>query len=121
MSDDKTHPNRTRSKAITLRMTALEYDRFRSQFEAARDDENHPEFAPKTQTDFVLRLLDDRPNSVDFEQVAILAELKRHGNNLNQIARAANSRQGTINPDEVQRTLSALWSLYRRIAGEEEE
>ena len=73
--------NRTRNKAITLRMTAEELALFQSQFEKSE---------AKNQTDFVLQLLDEKPIVVNHELSEVLAELKRQGNNLNQIAKQLN-------------------------------
>ena len=50
--------NRTRNKAITLRMTAEELALFQSQFEKSE---------AKNQTDFVLQLLDEKPIVVNRE------------------------------------------------------
>ena len=67
---------RKRNKAVTLRMTQDEWELFQCQFQNS---------GAKNQTDFVLRLLDQKPVSVDYELLAVLAELKRHGNNLNHL------------------------------------
>lgn len=71
-------PNRTRNKAVTLRMTEEEYAFFREQMERAKE---------KNQTDFFLAVLRKKKIIVIDELVPVLAELKRQGNNLNQIAR----------------------------------
>ena len=96
---------RTRNKAITLRMTPDEWELFQSQFQNS---------GAKNQTDFVLRLLDHKPVSVDYELLAVLAELKRHGNNLNQLARQLN--QGSPFAEGTKKLLNKCWSTYRTLS-----
>ena len=96
---------RTRNKAVTLRMTPDEWEVFQSQFQKS---------GAKNQTDFVLRLLDHKPVSVDYELLAVLAELKRHGNNLNQLARQLN--QGSPFAEETKKLLNECWSTYRTLS-----
>lgn len=96
--------NRTRNKAVTLRMTDDEYQMFQSQFQDSQ---------AKNQTDFVLRLLKDRPSTVNYEMLYILAELKRQGNNLNQIARQLNSRMPLC--DEAKNVMQECWKTYKKI------
>lgn len=99
--------NRTRNKAITLRMTADELAAFKSHLKRS---------GARNQTDFVLRLLKNKPISVNYELLAILAELKRQGNNLNQITRQLN--QGTMFGDSAKKLLNECWKTYRKIQGE---
>lgn len=96
--------NRTRNKAITLRMTAEELALFQSQFEKSE---------AKNQTDFVLQLLDEKPIVVNHELSEVLAELKRQGNNLNQIAKQLN--QGTPLGEASKRVMNECWVTYRKI------
>ena len=96
--------NRTRNKAITLRMTAEELALFQSQFEKSE---------AKNQTDFVLQLLDEKPIVVNHELSEVLAELKRQGNNLNQIAKQLN--QGTPFGEASKRVMNECWVTYRKI------
>ena len=77
---------RRRNRAIILRMSDDELNSFKRQYEASGE---------ATQTDFVLRRLNERPDSVDYEKKEILYELKRQGNNLNQIARALHEGNAT--------------------------
>lgn len=99
--------NRTRNKAITLRLTADELAAFKSHLKKS---------GARNQTDFVLRLLKNKPISVNYELLAILAELKRQGNNLNQITRQLN--QGTMLGDSAKKLLNECWKTYRKIQGE---
>ena len=69
--------NRTRNKAVTLRMTAEELALFQSQLSE------------------------------------VLAELKRPGNNLNQIAKQLN--QGTPFGEASKRVMNECWVTYRKI------
>jgi hypothetical protein len=73
--------NLTRNKAITLRMTQEELDFFQKQLGTAK---------PKNQTDFFLAVLRKKPIIVIEDLRPMLLELKRHGNNLNQITRKLN-------------------------------
>ena len=75
--------NRTRNKAITLRMTAEELALFQSQFEKSE---------AKNQTDFVLQLLDEKPIVVNHELSEVLAELKRQGKQFEPDSEAAQPR-----------------------------
>jgi len=97
--------NLTRNKAITLRMTQEEFNFFRSQLERAK---------PKNQTDFFLAVLRKKPIIVIEDLRQMLQELKRQGNNLNQIARALNERshfgEGATN------VMNECWKTYRAIS-----
>ena len=96
---------RTRNKAVTLRMTPDEWEFFQSQFQNS---------GAKNQTDFVLRLLDQKPVTVDYELLDILAELKRHGNNLNQITRQLH--QGSPFAEGTKKVLNECWIAYRKLS-----
>lgn len=85
-------------------MTADELEQFRSQL-AKSEAQN--------QTDFVLRLLPDIPDSVNYEAKKMLAELKRQGNNLNQMVRALHS--GTATEKGAQQVLRECHALYKEI------
>ena len=98
---------RTRNKAITLRMTPDEWELFQCQFQNS---------GAKNQTDFVLRLLDQKPVSVDYELLAVLAELKRHGNNLNQLARQLNKGSPFSDSEGTKKVLNERWSTYRTLS-----
>ena len=102
--------NLTRNKAITLRMTQEEFDFFRNQLDRAK---------PKNQTDFFLAVLRKKPIIVIENLHSMLQELKRQGNNLNQIARALNERshfgEGATN------VMNECWKTYRAISAIETE
>ena len=97
-------PNRTRNKAVTFRMTADELRLFQSQLEKS---------GAKNQTDFLLALLQDKPIVVNNELVPVLAELKRQGNNLNQIARCLH--EGTVTEQGAQQVLRECHMAYRKL------
>ena len=97
-------PNLTRNKAITLRMTQEEFDYFKSQMDKAKQN---------TQTDFFLAVLRKKPIIVIEDLRPMLQELKRQGNNLNQIARKLNESnsfgEGATN------VMNECWKTYRAV------
>lgn len=86
-------------------MTPEEFDYFQEQMSTAKQ---------KTQTDFFLAVLYKKPIIVinDFEKV--LAELKRHGNNLNQIARVLN--ESATFSEGATKVMDECWKSYRTIS-----
>ena len=98
-------PNRTRNRSVTLRMTDDELALFQSQFQKSE---------AKNQTDFVLRLLGEKPITVNRELPAVLAELSRQGNNLNQIARGLNA-SGSWDWRWVKETLEHCQKIYAKL------
>lgn len=96
--------NRTRNKAVTLRMTVDELAFFQSQFQKS---------GAKNQTDFLLALLRDKPIIVIDELAPFLAELKRQGNNLNQITRALH--EGSVTKQGSQQILRECHALYWKL------
>jgi len=91
--------NLKRNKAVTLRMTEQELGRF---------NQLHAKSKVKTQTDFILSLLDKKPIIVIESLREVLTELKRQGNNLNQAL-----RRGFVTPD----VLGACWDAYKMLEG----
>ena len=96
--------NRTRNKGVTLRMTAEELKEFRAKFEKSQED---------NQTDFIMALLRNKPIVVNNELVPVLAELKRQGNNLNQIARRLH--EGTVVEEEAGQVLRECYAAYKKL------
>jgi len=96
--------NLTRNKAITLRMTPEEFDNFKSKLDKAK---------PKNQTDFVLSLLHKKPIVVIEDLRPMLHELKRQGNNLNQISRKLNEHHSF--GDKAIDVMRECWIAYRNI------
>ena len=101
--------NLTRNKAITLRMTQEEFEFFQKQMQTAK---------PKNQTDFFLSVLRKKPIIVIEELKPTLQELKRQGNNLNQISRKLNE----INSfgESATKVMNECWKAYRTLNGMEE-
>ena len=97
--------NRTRGKAVTLRMTDEEHCYFLEQMQKSKR---------KNQTDFFLEVLRDKPIIVVEEIAAALAELKRQGNNLNQVTRALNER-GEFG-ESAKAVMVECWKTYRQLS-----
>jgi len=97
--------NRTRGKAVTLRMTDEEHIFYLEQMQKSKR---------KNQTDFFLEVLRGKPIIVVEEIAAVLAELKRQGNNLNQITRSLNER-GEFG-ESAKAVMNECWKSYRAIA-----
>ena len=98
-------PNLTRHKAVTLRITPEEFTFFTNQMKTAKQ---------KTQTDFFLAVLRKKPIIVIEDLRPALQELKRHGNNLNQIARQLNE-SGTFG-EGATKVMNECWKTYRAIS-----
>lgn len=75
--------------------------------EAAKFDGEYLKTRYHSRADFVLALLDEKPVVVVESLTATLVELKRQGNNLNQIARLLHG--GGQLPDEDIAQLTASW------------
>ena len=97
--------NLTRHKAITLRMTPDEFAFFTNKMQTAKQ---------KTQTDFFLAVLRKKPIIVIEDLRPVMQELKRHGNNLNQIARQLNE-SGTFG-EGATKVMNECWKSYRAIS-----
>jgi hypothetical protein len=97
--------NLRRHKAITLRMTPEEFDFFQRQMQTAKQ---------KTQTDFFLAVLSKKPIIVITDCEKVLAELKRHGNNLNQITRALH--ESATFGEGAKKVMNECWKSYRAIS-----
>ncbi len=85
-------------------MTEEEYAFFQKQMEMANQ---------KNQTDFFMAVLREKPIIVVEDLRQTLAELKRQGNNLNQIARQLNEH--TEFDDAAQRVMNECWKTYRTL------
>jgi len=97
-------PNLKRHKAITLRMTPEEFDFFQKQMQTAKQ---------KTQTDFFLNVLRKKPIIVIEDLRPILQELKRQGNNLNQVAKRLNETSHF--GENATKVMNECWKSYRAI------
>jgi uncharacterized protein (DUF1778 family) len=103
-------PNLKRNKAITLRITPEEYERVQKKIATANR---------KNQTDFFLALLDRKPIVVIEDLRAMLQELKRHGNNLNQVSRKLN--EYSTFGESATKVMNECWVAYRNINKLEKE
>ena len=65
-------------------------------------------------TAFVIRSITDKPITVIENGMEILAELKRQGNNLNQVVR--NNYNGLATAEEIQSCIAELKQLYAKIS-----
>ena len=97
--------NRSRPKAVTLRMTEDECSYFHRQMKKSKH---------KNQTDFFLSVLRDKPIIIIEDFTAVLAELKRQGNNLNQISRHLNEYGGFS--DSAKTVMNDCWKSYRDLS-----
>ena len=97
--------NLTRHKAITLRMTPDEFAFFTNKMQTAKQ---------KTQTDFFLTVLRKKPIIVIEDLRPMLQELKRHGNNLNQISRRLHETAEFS--EGAKKLMNECWKTYRAIS-----
>ena len=102
--------NLTRNKAVTLRMTQEELDFFKKQLGTTK---------PKNQTDFFLAVLRKKPIVVIEDLRPMLQELKRHGNNLNQVSRKLN--EYSTFGESATKVMNECWVAYRNINKLEKE
>jgi hypothetical protein len=87
-------------------MTPEEYERVHKKIATANK---------KNQTDFFLALLDKKPIIVIEDLRPMLQELKRQGNNLNQIARKLNETNSF--GESATRVMNECWKAYRSVTG----
>jgi len=85
-------------------MTEEEMSYFKNKMNASKQ---------KNQTDFLLAVLRKRKIIVIEELKPLLVELKRQGNNLNQISRNLNEGAGFGDP--ARKVLNECWKAYRAI------
>ena len=90
-------------------MTQDEFDFFKRQLDTAKQ---------KTQTNFFLTVLREKPIIVIEDLRPMLQELKRQGNNLNQIARKLNETSNF--GESATKVMNECWKTYRAIGGLEE-
>jgi len=86
-------------------MTPEEFNFFTNQMKTAKQ---------KTQTDFFLAVLRKKPIISIEDLRPMLQELKRHGNNLNQVARQLNE-SGTFG-ESAKKVMNECWKAYRAIS-----
>ena len=86
-------------------MTPDEFSFFKNRMDTAKQ---------KTQTDFFLAVLRKKPIIVIEDLRPVLQELKRHGNNLNQIARQLN--ETSTFGEGATKVMNECWKTYRAIS-----
>jgi len=97
--------NRRRAKAVTLRMTEDECSYFHRQMKKSKH---------KNQTDFFLSALREKPIIIIEDLSAALTELKRQGNNLNQVSRHLNE-YGEF-AESAKTVMNECWKSYRDLS-----
>jgi hypothetical protein len=97
--------NRRRAKAVTLRMTEDECSYFHRQMKKTKH---------KNQTDFFLAVLHEKPIIIIEDLAQVLAELKRQGNNLNQVSRHLNEYGELSEPAKT--VMNECWKSYRDLS-----
>lgn len=95
---------RTRNKSITLRMTEKELEQFQKLQEKSQT---------KNQTDFIMQLLEEKQINIYTDLVPVLVELKRQGNNLNQLTRRLNEGSGI--GAEAKEVLASCYAVYEKL------
>ena len=90
---------------MTLRMTPQEYEKVQKKISIANK---------KNQSDFFLALLDKKPIIVIEDLRPMLQELKRQGNNLNQITRRLNESNSF--GESAARIMNECWKAYQTVS-----
>ena len=103
---------RTRAKEVRIRMTDDEFSTYKERLESSK----------MTAQKYGLRcLLDDEKINVIEDMPELMRQLKAIGNNLNQIARAANSggKEPPAAVAELQQGVKELWQSLKRFRNPE--
>lgn len=99
--------NRTREKQIVIRMNEKEYAQIK----------NKVAQSGLKQQDYLIRALTNKKITVIDGIKELTIELKRIGNNVNQIARACNEDRADCKEEikQVESELSGIWQLLRQL------
>ncbi|MEG0900308.1 MAG: plasmid mobilization relaxosome protein MobC [Oscillospiraceae bacterium] len=99
---------RLRTKQIVIRMTEEEYELIKNKIEQSK----------MTQQEYLIRVCTGKKIIVIEGIRELTVELKRIGNNLNQLARACNEGRGNCKTEvhEIEKELGGVWQLLRRLA-----
>lgn len=111
-NDTKKKPARVRPRQIITRMTEDEFSAYQKRVEASK----------LSSQKYSLRcLLDDEKIYVIEDMPELIRQLKAIGNNLNQIARAANAgdKEPPAAVTELKQGVGELWQLLRRLRNPE--
>ncbi|MCM1525192.1 MAG: MobC family plasmid mobilization relaxosome protein [Ruminococcus sp.] len=95
---------RVRDKQMIVRFTERELSEFTDKMKHARS---------KSRSDFIMSLVKNKPIIVPDGLPEIAAELKRHGNNLNQIARLFNQTKSC--PYQLNHALENCETSYNAV------
>lgn len=98
--------NRTRPKQIVIRLNDEEYEAIKKKIERSK----------MSQQEYLIRACTNKPIVVIDGVMELTSELKRIGNNLNQITRACHEGKADCK-DEVaviEKELGEVWQLLRR-------
>lgn len=102
---------RKRDKVIKIRMTEAEKKKFDAEYEKTRFS---------SRADFILAMINDKPVVVVENLTPVLAELRRHGNNLNQIAHRLNNAD-YLNSQSMSMVISRWIEAYDKLIKVEQE
>lgn len=99
-------PVRLRSKQIVIRLTEEEYESVKMKIEQSK----------MKQQDYLIKALTNKPIVVIEGVHELIPELKRIGNNLNQLTRACHEGKANCKSEvsEIEKELGDVWLLLRR-------
>ena len=98
--------NRSRPKQIVIRMTEEEFAKVKAQVEKSG----------LKQQDYLIRAITNKPITNTDGLKELVPELKRVGNNLNQLSRKANAGYviGVEQLEQAQKELSEVWQSLKQ-------
>ena len=99
---------RTQTKQVVIRMTESDYEKLKRQVE--KSGKNQAEYLRQA-------ILKKEVINTDGMR-ALIPELKRIGNNVNQIARSVNEGYPALSSDvqQIEKELGEVWRLLRQLA-----
>lgn len=107
-TEEKIQPKRRRSEAITIRMTPEEHENFERKF---------LDSGAKNKTDFVISAVENVNIINAGDKISeLLIELRRQGNNLNQIAKKANET-GFVESENLENAIQKNIKTQNELAG----
>ena len=97
--------NRTRPKQIVIRATEIEFDQIKKKVKASK----------KKQNEYLLKCVLDKEIVVIDGLKEQTVELKRIGNNLNQLTRAVNEGRANCGEElqDINKEMKEVWQLLR--------
>lgn len=103
--------NRKRDKLLQIRMTENEQKKFDAEYAKTRYN---------SRADFVMALIDDKPIVVVESLAPIILELRRQGNNINQMAHRINAVNG-VDVQPMSMLISRWIEAYDKLLNFEKE